>query len=411
VTAPLARQPALWRIVAPAFFAQNLAFGISQGSFGPLLPANAAHFGVSQSTMILCASMLNLSLGLVAPLVSGFMDRIPIRRIMICGSLASAAGYYGLYASSIFPIALAMYFLLGVGCAILGVLAPLTLVNRWLPERRGRVLGWVNAPIVLLLVPLIVGQLIGTIGRDGLLLAAAAILLATIPLFMAAPQAADCIPMSPQKESGSPERRGEVRELLGSASFWTIAIAIGVLAGMSSAFIVNVVSIGTDRGMSFPAAASLVSVFAASGAAGSVALGWLCDRIGALPTVAISAFCQAVLCIALVFAEAGHTFPLVSMIGIFSAPILTLMGAAVSQTIAPHLVNRAIGAVYFVKLPFIFAFAPLFEYFSHFGARYSLSFYLMSVALGLTAGALLLLHRSRCRSHGSAPPQCGPAAS
>jgi hypothetical protein len=289
-----------------------------------------------------------------------------------------------------------MYFLLGIGCAILGVLAPLALVNQWLPDARGRVLGWVNAPTILLLVPLLIGQFMPTIGRNGLLLAAAGLLLAAVPLFLLVPKGLG--PDAPSQEGGEIVQRGQLREVLVSRSFWTIAIAIGVLAGMSSAFIVNVVAIGTDRGMSFPAAASLVSIFAASGAVGSIALGWLCDRIGALPTVAIAAACQALICMALVLAEAPHTFALVSMMGVVSAPILTLMGATVSQIIAPQLVNRAIGAVYFVKLPFIFAFAPLFEFFSHFGDRFALSFCLMAVALGLTTGALLLLHWSRTRA-------------
>lgn len=382
------------RVVLPCFFAQNLAFGVSHGSLGPLLAANAEHFGVSQGTMVFCASTLNLSLGLGTPIVSSFMDRIPIRRLMIAGSLVSALGYYGLYASSFFPVALAMYLLLGIGCAILGVLTPLALVNRWLPEKRGRVLGWVNAPIVLLLVPLLIGEFIGTIGRDGLLLACMAALLAAIPLFMLIPDddSRGSVPTGTDRDEA--DRRGEVRALLGDRSFWTIALAIGILAGTSSAFIVNVVAIGTERGLSFQAAASLVSIFAASGAVGSIALGWLCDRIGALPTVALAAFCQAALCIAMIFGQAAHTFPLVSMMGVFSGPILTLMGSVVSQTIAPALVTRAIGFIYFVKLPFIFVFAPAFDFLSHFNERFSLSFTLLSIALALTGGALLWLYRA-----------------
>jgi predicted MFS family arabinose efflux permease len=386
------RSSLIWRVVVPSFVSQNLAFGVSQGSFGPLLQSNSDHFGVAVTTMVLCISALNLSLGLGAPIVSGFMDRIPARRIMIAGALLSAVGYYGLYASNAFPVAVAMYFLLGIGCAVLGVLAPLALVNRWLPGARGRILGLVNTPVALLLVPLLIGEFIEPLGRGGLFLAAAVLMLAAVPLFMMVPDEHRSTAEAPETQSPGSIPKGDLRAVLRSGSFWTIAIAIGVLAGMSSAFIVNVVAFGTDRGLSFAAAASLVSVFAASGAVGSIVLGWLCDRLGALPTVALSAFCQAALCIVLVFAGAPHTYPLVAAMGVFSAPILTLMGAAVSQTIAVHLVNRAIGAVYFVKLPFIFAFAPLFELFSHVGPRFSLSFCLMAVALGLTALALLVLY-------------------
>lgn len=383
----LSRTVRLLRVVVPCFLAQNLAFGLSQGSFGPLLPVNANHFAVSQTSMVFAISAFNLALAAMSPLVSSFMIRNSVRQLMIGALLLSACANYGLSVSTFFPVALAMYFLLGMGCAVLGVLGPLSLINTWLPEIRGRILGYVNAPIVLLAVPFLIGNFLEVVGRDTFFLLFSAAFLIAVPVFFAIPN--DPKRIGVQAMQPDPGKAEATRAILANRTFWAVALAIGVMAGTSSAFIVQVAPFGIARDMSFEAAASLVSIFAASGIFGSIVLGWLCDRMGGVKTIALSAFLQAMVCLGLVLSGVSLIIPLVSLMGVLSVPIVTLMGATISEIMEKDLVNRSVGIIYLIKLPFIFSFAPLFGFISDLGGGFSSSFIFLSVTLVMSSVLLV----------------------
>ena len=75
---------------------------------------------------------------------------------MIAGSLLSIAGFGALtLAGRVWQLWAVYLFLLGPGAGLCGVLATNSLAAAWTPEaRRGRALGWVNAPIMVTVAPL-----------------------------------------------------------------------------------------------------------------------------------------------------------------------------------------------------------------------------------------------------------------
>jgi len=74
---------------------------------------------------------------------------------MLVGTMLSVAGFSVLALTASYPLYLIAFGLfLGPGMAV-GVILPATLVTRWYVVNRGRALGIVCAPSVIVLVPLV----------------------------------------------------------------------------------------------------------------------------------------------------------------------------------------------------------------------------------------------------------------
>lgn len=389
------------KVIATCFLAQNLVFGFSYGSFGPLVAANEAHFGVSRTAIAMGASVFNLALALLSPLIGGWLHKVPIRWAMVAGALLSATGYAGLAVLSNFTLALVMYALLGAGACILAVLGPVTIVSRWFTKTRARVLGTVNLPIFLLLTPIAIGMALPYVGRGPVLLTLAAGFLLVVPLLatlverppVAEPDAAN--PASARATDAQPLPTGAI---VSSPAFWFLSIAIGIMAGASSTFIVHIVPFATGREMSLQSASSLVSMFAAMGIVGSLSFGWAVDRFGASLVLIGSALAQAVLWTAMLHASEPLLFVATALIGICLVPVNTLHGAAMAQVFPVASVSRALGLSYVIKLPFLFGFPPLAGWLFDRSGDYVLPFYVFS-ALALLAclAALAMLAAVRAR--------------
>lgn len=390
------------RVIATCFLAQNLVFGFSYGSFGPLVAANEAHFGVSRTAIAMGASVFNLALALLSPIIGGWLHKVPVRWAMVGGALLSATGYAGLAVLDDFSLALVMYGLLGAGACILAVLGPVTIVSRWFTATRARVLGTVNLPIFLLLTPIAIGATLPQFGRGPVLLTLAAGFLIVIPLLatlaerppVAEPGVADAT-AAPAASEAEPLPTGKI---VSDPAFWFLSIAVGLMSGASSTFIVHIVPFATGQAMSLQSASSLVSTFAAMGIVGSLSFGWAVDRFGASIVTICSALAQATLWAALLHANEPMLFVVTALIGICLVPVTTLHGAAMAQIFPVASVSRALGLSYVIKLPFLFVLPPLAGKLFDLSGSYTLPFYVFS-ALALLAclAALAMLAALKAR--------------
>src|SRR3546814_4019377 len=110
-----------------------------------------------------------LAIGGRSPVLGGLLQKGSVRSAMIGGALLSAMGYWGLALLPSFSLALVMFGLIGTGVCLLGILGPLTLINRWFAQARAKVLSIANLPLALFVPPFLVAALLPTVGRLALL--------------------------------------------------------------------------------------------------------------------------------------------------------------------------------------------------------------------------------------------------
>jgi len=114
-----------------------------------------------------------------------------------------------------------------------------------------------------------------------------------------------------------------------------------------------------SRGMGPPTAALVMSAYSGAGLLGVPLFGWLADRIGGARALALSAAVQAMAWAALALVPVAGFIPLSAVLGIATTPLTTLHGAAMAQLFGAAGVSRAMGVSFAIKLPFLFAAAPL----------------------------------------------------
>lgn len=398
-----------WRAVILCAIAQNCAMGLAFGSFGPLLASTEQHFGVSRAVATTGMSMIMLAIGGLSPFLGGLLQRISVRAAMIAGALLSAFGYWGLAFANSFQVALVMFALIGVGVSLTAILGPLTVISRWFETNRGKMLAIVNLPILMFLTPYIAAEALPVYGRFALLGAVGTIF---VVLALLLTQLVERPPISAQDAAGStsrvPGRGDNFASIMKSPAFWLLSLGIGIMAGSGTAFVVHIVPFGMAKQMSLQSAAALLSVYAAAGIAGTLLLGWICDRIGPPTTLLISTLCQALLWWGFLHAEGAPLYLLAALLGICLAPIVTLHGAAISHMFDSASVSRAMGYSFSIKLPFIFAFAPGMGFFFDRLGGYEVPFLITAALLAVAAVFFYAMLRILLRHRPSAAAAAMP---
>lgn len=383
-----------WKIVVRCLLAQNLATGLAFGSFGPMLVSTEQHFGVSRTTATFGMSVTTATMGLLSPLLGSAMARFPVRWSMVCGALLSALGFAGLAVLSSFGLALPMYMFIGMGVCLLSILGPVTIVNQWFAAGRGKMLGIVNLPIMVFILPFILAAGLPLWGRTTILLAMASLFILLIPLLLTMVERPEQIGERPWSDaagdqlvrpaSAGPARQPAVR-ILRMPEFWLLSLGVGIVAGSTTAFVVHIVPYGIHNGLAPGASATLMSIYAGTGLVGALLLGWIVDRLGGPATLGVTAALQGVLWIGMPQTSGYALYLAAAALGIVAVPINVLHQSALSELIEPAEIGRALGISYALKLPFIFACAPLASFLFEISGGYHLPFWTIGSALFVAA--------------------------
>ncbi|WP_173012805.1 MFS transporter [Niveispirillum sp. SYP-B3756] len=373
------------RTIAACFVAQNIGMGLAFGSFGPLLTANEAHFGVDRAQASFGMSALISALGIFSALLGGLMGKLPVRAMMMAGAILNGIGYAGLSLGADYGVAIAMFALIGAGTSLIAVLGPVTLATRWVAVGRGKVLSIINLPLVLFATPFLVALLLPAWGREaiyhGFATASFALLL---PLLLVSERPTESDSQAAAGRMATPTirffRRGD---------FWLLALGIGILAGIGTAYTVHAVPYAVSRDLSQAQAAGLLSLYAGAGIFGTLLFGWLSDKLGASMALVLAAFTQTIMWLLLVLAPTA-IFPIIAAIlGIVTVPLVTLHGAVLAALFGPAGVSKAMGYSYAIKLPFIFGVTPLIGWLFMLDGHYQPAF--LGCAAALLAATLLFL--------------------
>ena len=394
-------------MVAIAFLAQNCAIGVSYGVYGTLLEALQEEFQTSRALAASGLSVMSLVMGLLSPVVGSLMERFSIRGLMMVGAAANAVGYGLLAIADSFEVMLVIYALLiGPGVCFLGIIPSSTLVSNWFAKARGKALGIVNTPFTLFVAPVITAVILNRWGIDAVFFSVAALFAVMIPIAALAvshpselgQRAYGAAEEEEEKKQADtpPAATASTRAIVTSAPFLVIWLTIGLLTAGGIMMITHIVPMARSMGVGLEAASILLSVYGLSGAVGGLLFGWLADRIGGPAAIATQSLGWVIpwLLLLVVGANVPLLLLLSVLMGLCSGAVVVLLTVIMGQWIGTQNFGRAMGAMYFMKIPFMFVAGPLAGLIFDMTGNYTAAI-IMHAATFAVVGLIFLTYRPR----------------
>jgi MFS family permease len=332
-------------------FSSTLGLMVTQGpvmtfSFGVFLPSFENEFGWSRGQLSFALTLTILSAALVMPLAGRVLDRVGARPFAMWALLV-----FGLSVASLYfvPSNLGYFYAWFV---VIGVLAAgaapgpfARAISSWFDRKRGIALGLCMAGVGLgaAIMPLVARTAITAIGWRGAYVIIGCMILAVLPviflLFHSEPgPVGGCVDNEPKHTAAAGRGRLiglSTREAFGKSSFWVLMIAFFIAAFTINGCTVHMVSLLTDRGVSFEAAAGVASTIGLALIFGRVLAGYLLDRLFA-PYVAIAFLCGPIAGMVLL-SQGGGGFE-----AVLSAALLGL-GVGAEVDLIAYMVSRYFG--------------------------------------------------------------------
>jgi MFS family permease len=287
-----AASPALpWLMVGACAVMVAMGFGAIVNIAVFLTPL-AVEFGWSRAELSLAYSMATIGTGVGGIVMGHFADRLPIRRVALCGAVVPGVALLALGridSTAELYLYHALMGLLGIGA----IMAPLnSLAGQWLLRNPGLAIGIVSAGGAFGqgVMPFLARQLVLADGwRQAYVTLGVVYLLVTLPLALwirnaPAPVAAAAGAARPNPYAMS--RRALLSWLCVAVLFCCVCMATPI---------VHVAALGTDIGLGASESAGLLAVMMVFGMAGRIAFGKLADRAGNLQAYIVASLGQTAL--------------------------------------------------------------------------------------------------------------------
>ncbi|WP_174186800.1 MFS transporter [Nocardia barduliensis] len=254
-------------------------------------------FGWSHATIGTAVSLNLLLYGLISPFAAALMDRFGIRRVVACALLLVAAGSgLTVFMSQPWHLVLTWGLLVGIGVGSMSMPFVATITGRWFVRQRGLVTGVLTAAGAtgqLIFLPLVSALATAHGWRaPSLIVAGAALAVAPLVLLFVRDYPSDlgvrAYGAAPDSTAGLrvPAAGGASRALtvLGTIArrpgFWLLAGGFAICGASTNGLVgTHFVSAAHDHGMPPTTAASLLALVGVFDVAGTIASGWLTDRI------------------------------------------------------------------------------------------------------------------------------------
>ncbi|HEV2780163.1 MAG TPA: MFS transporter [Actinophytocola sp.] len=285
-------------IVAGAAFVILIGAAGFRAVPGVLIDPLHAEFGWSRATISSAVSINLVLFGLFSPFAAALMDRLGMRRVVVCALILVAAGSgLTVFMTSSWQLLMCWGVLVGVGTGSMAMTFVATVTGRWFVKHRGLVSGVLTAAGAtgqLIFLPL-VAALATEHGWRTPAVVVSACALAVVPLVLL------CLRDYPgdvgltaygARGDEREQRVGPVaggataralrvlREASRTPAFWLLAGGFAI-CGMSTNGLVGThfVTAAHDHGMPHTTAASLLAVVGIFDVAGTILSGWLTDRV------------------------------------------------------------------------------------------------------------------------------------
>lgn len=284
-----------WPVAAVAFLALIGAAGFRAAPGALMVPLHD-EFGWSTSVMSLAVSINLVLFGLTAPFAAALMDQLGVRRVVAGALTLVAAGAGGsVFMTASWQLLLCWGVLIGLGTGSMALVFAATIANRWFEQRRGLVMGVLTAGSAtgqLIFLPIVASLADGAGWRAASLVVAGAAL-AVVPVVWwvvrdhpeergATPYGAPVDWTPPPRQHGGAARRA-IEGLTYAArqrSFWALAVAFAICGATTNGLIgIHFIPSAHDHGMASTTAAGLLAVVGIFDIVGTIASGWLTDKL------------------------------------------------------------------------------------------------------------------------------------
>ena len=290
----MARVHYAW-VVAGAAFATLVAAAAFRAAPGPLMVPLHEDAGWSIVTMSAAVSVNLVLYGLTAPFAAALMERFGLRRVVAAGLLLISAGAgLSVLATAAWQLVLTWGVLIGLGTGSMALVFAATIANAWFVKRRGLVMGILTAGGAagqLVFLPL-VAYLAETISWvvASLVITAAALVAIPLAVWLLRDRPADLglapyggdrvIPTVPATGNAAALAVGALGRAVRTKAFWALAGAFAICGATTNGLIgIHFIPSAHDHGMATTTAAGLLMVVGVFDIVGTVASGWLTDRI------------------------------------------------------------------------------------------------------------------------------------
>lgn len=295
MTASRRRFHPAWLVAAVAFIALMGAAGFRAAPGALMIPLNE-EFGWSISTMSMAVSVNIFLYGLTAPFAAALIGRFGVRAVTMVALLLIAAGSgLTVFITSEWLLFVTWGILIGLGSGSMALVFAAEISNTWFVTRKGLVTGILSAGSAtgqLVFLP-VVAALAETTGWQVASILISGIALAVIPLvyfvirnhpseFGVDAYGAASGTTPPRVITTGAGRRAinALRDASRTRSFWALAIAFFICGATTNGLVgVHFIPSAHDHGMSLTVAAGLLAVVGVFDIVGTVASGWLTDRV------------------------------------------------------------------------------------------------------------------------------------
>ncbi len=345
-----------WNILAVAMLFQAVSFGIGIYSFTFWVAPWTEEFAVGRGRVMLVFVTLQAAMGLLSPFAGRAMDRLPMRGLIVAGSLCLAGGLaLAGRAAALWHLNLIYGTLVVAGMLLAGPLAGQTLAARWFTRRRGLALGLVTVGTSAggFLIPPLVTALQAELGWR-----AANDLLALVVVLIVLPPVWLLVRNAPRKTHKTeelgfaeaathpPAAAVTTRNILSQRVFWLTVLAVTPMATAFGGAQQNLGPFADDLGIDAQSASYLVSVMALVMVGAKVFFGAMSDRwdLRLLFLLAIGGLGIALGCMLLRL----NYFSLLlvcGLLGFVAGGFLPLLGALVSRNFDIRAFGRVMGMI------------------------------------------------------------------
>lgn len=286
-----------WIVIATAFFSSLVMAG-AVGLPGAFIIPLSKEFGWD-TAQISSAMAVRLALfGLMGPFSAALIEKYGARKIMVCAQALVFAGLAGSLAmTSLWQLFVFWGLMIGFGTGLTALVLAAIISTRWFTEKRGLVVGILTAAVAtgqLVFLPF-ASMLIESYGwRLALVPSLVAIALAAVTVLMllaerpsdlglrAYGEKADAPQPAPLPPVGNPIARafGALGEASRIPAFWLLAGSF-FICGLSTNGLVQThfIPFCVDYGLQAVAAASVLAMMGVFDFAGTIASGYLSDRV------------------------------------------------------------------------------------------------------------------------------------